>query len=511
MREEKGISLIKFLIIMVIIFCIIVISMISIKNSFQKSKANIYIAEMQLIQENVNIIRNKYKLREDYNPNETGNFNLYLQSLGFLNANSSNNLYKEKFNKIIEELNSSVVKNWDASTDTILTNYFYFEPEKLEEFFGIKNSNLYVIINFYSGNVISKDGIEEDNKIIYRQYDSKLGEELIISSIYNSEEVPKIEITENYGLSQKIKISLKNYKTRILKAYYYTNNEETKKLCNTLKNYSYVEDENSIYFNIDTSGKYTFIIEDTNFVQYPKVELEVNLCNSPILLENMMGIYWDENGVEKQITSEYDGNWYNYSKEKLYMANAKTEDGNYWVWLPRYLYKETTEGIDIQFVNGVSQIPTNNMVLTGYKVKEAFSNDSEFEGIWVAKYQTNVEEEKVNIKPGKTLYFTETKKAIDIYESFIDKVLKKYTSIMSEAERNSILDFSEFMGIEITNDLVHYAGGAPNEEGFKENIQYSSTNNISGIYDLITSENEITIDSKPNEEGRFRGVIKIQK
>lgn len=510
MREENGISLIKFIIIIVIIFCIVTISIISIRNSLNKKKINIYIAEMQLIQENVNIIRNKYKLWENYNPNEAGNFNSYLQSLGFLNANSSNNLYQEKFKKNIEILNSEVVRNWDSSTDTILTNYFYFNPEDLEEFFGIKKSNLYVIINFYSGNVISKDGIEEENKIIYRQYDSKLGEELIVSPIYNNKEVPQIEIVENYGLSQKIKISLKN-NTRILKVYYYTNNEENKKLCNTLKNYSYVEDENSIYFNIDTSSKYTFIIEDTNFVQYPKIELDVNLCNSPILLENMVGIYWDENGNEKQITSEYDGNWYNYSKEKLYMANAKTEDGNYWVWLPRYLYKETTEGIDIQFVNGISKIPTNNTVLNGYKVNGAFSNNSEFEGIWIAKYQTNIEDKKINIKPGKTLYFTETKNAINIYNNFIDKKFKKYISLMSEVEKNAILDFSESMQIKIANDLVHYAGGAPNENGFKENTQYSSSNNISGIYDLITSESEVFKESNPKEEGRFRGVIKIQK
>lgn len=511
MRKENGISLMKFLVLIVIIFIIVIIAVYSMKNAYEKSNANKYIAEMQLIQEKVNFIRNEYKLWDKYNPNEAGNFNSFLIGLGFVNANSPNNVYMEEFKNIINELNVKVLKNWDSSTDSILTNYFYFSPEELEELLGIKNKNLHVIINFYSGNVISKNGIKENNQIIHRQYDSELGDDLIITSIYNSIVTPTIEIIENKGLTQKIKLSLKNDNTHIYKAYYYKDAIENKKLCNTLKNYYYIENENAIYFTIDVSGKYTFIVEDSNFVQYPKIELEVQLCNPPILLENMMGIYWDEHGIEKQITSEYDANWYNYSKQNLYMANAKTEDGNYWVWLPRYLYKETTEGIDIQFVNGTSKIPTNNTILTGYKVQETFSGNNELEGIWVAKYQTNIEEEKINIKPGKTLNFIETRVAINIYEKYLDKSLRNYINIMTENDRKAILDYSKFMNIEILNNLIHYAGGSPDENGFKKNIQYSSTNNESGIYDLFTSENEITKDSKLNEEGRFRGIIKIQK
>ena len=60
----------------------------------------------------------------------------------------------------------------------------------------------------------------------------------------------------------------------------------------------------------------------------------------------------------------------------------------------------------------------------------------------------------------------------------------------------------------ISNNLVHYAGGSPDEDGFKKNIQYSLSNNIYGVYDLLTSANEITKNSKWNEEGRFRLVLK---
>lgn len=509
MKREEGITLIRFLGLILIFIFLITIGIISLDNARQKSNVNKYISEMQLIQEKVNVIRSKYKLWEEYNPNEAGNFNLYLKSLGFTNANSPNNIYMDEFQNIINELSLTTIKNWDPSTDSIITNYFYFTPEDIVELLGIKDIDLYIIVNFNSGNIISKNGIKENGKIIYRQYDSKFGTDLKVSAIYNSAIVPELEIIENRGTSQKIRIALKNKDTKILKGYYYFNDDENKKICNNFKNYSYKQDENAIYFNIDISGKYTFIIEDTNFVQYPKVELDVALCNPPILLENMMGIYWDEFGVEKQIISEFDSNWYNYSKSNLYMANAKTEDGNYWVWIPRYLYKETTEGIDIQFVHGITKIPTNNSVLTGYKTQEAFSNENEFEGIWIAKYQTNFDENEINIKPGKTLHFTEKYNAVNIYQKYSDKTIRKYIDVMGENERESVLDFSKFLGIEISNDLVHYAGGSPDEEEFKQNVKYSNTNNMSGIYDLITSENEITKDSKSEEQGRFRGILKI--
>ena len=81
---------------------------------------------------------------------------------------------------------------------------------------------------------------------------------------------------------------------------------------------------------------------------------------------------------------------------------------------------------------------------------------------------------------------------------------------MSENDLNAALILSKALDVEISNNLVHYAGGSPNIDDFKNNTKYSSTNNIYGIFDLLTSENEITSDSKPNEIGRFRGVISIK-
>ena len=92
--------------------------------------------------------------------------------------------------------------------------------------------------------------------------------------------------------------------------------------------------------------------------------------NSPKLASNMTAIYWEDN-IERKLldsnTEEEWNNWYNYvaatddpttDEDDLNAskwANAVTEDGSYWVWIPRFAYKinSDTQTIDIKFINGV--------------------------------------------------------------------------------------------------------------------------------------------------------------
>ena len=48
---------------------------------------------------------------------------------------------------------------------------------------------------------------------------------------------------------------------------------------------------------------------------------------------------------------------------------------------------------------------------------------------------------------------------------------------MSENDLNAALILSKALDVEISNNLVHYAGGSPNIDEFKNNTKYSSTNN----------------------------------
>lgn len=515
---KNKMTLSNLCIFIIIIFLIIILISYALIDGKKLSNMQKFVAEMELIQEKVNLIRKEYINWEEYDSNEAGNFNLYLQELGFDNANGSTNIYINEFNNIIDELGKSNLESWE-DTDSIITNYCYFNPQSLQGKLGLDDINKYVIINFYTGNIISKDGIEDkfnSNKLIYRQYDTKIGNKLVLTPINNPEILPKLEILENNGLNQKIKIYLSEEKNienvpDILEVYYIDKENENRNKCSMLNNYIYESSEKAVYFTMEKSGEYSFIVEDTNHIEYPKIDLEINLCNPPVLLDDMKGIYWDENGEEIEIENNNDYNWYNYAKDTLKMANAKTSDGNYWVWVPRYVYRETEDNVFVDFVQGETQNSTRNKSVRGYKTQEAFEEDGGVKGIWLSKFQVNDgNSTKLIIKPGETLTIAKKKIAERNCVNLLPENIRKYSKLMSESEKNAILLYSKAMEVQITNDLIHYSGGSPLENGFIENGKYSSTGNIYGIYDLITSENELTTNSSDSEEGRYRPVLKIK-
>ena len=151
----------------------------------------------------------------------------------------------------------------------------------------------------------------------------------------------------------------------------------------------------------------------------------------------MEAVYWsDEDATTELTASTFTSNMYNYSMgngvedtKQAKWANAKTtDDGSYWVWIPRYAYSliyyeeeervhETTEktqygDIDILFMYGTSDTHYRDVngnpqpLPEGYKVHPAFQAmateedfatnplgkwDTELEGIWVAKYEASKE------------------------------------------------------------------------------------------------------------------------
>ena len=97
-------------------------------------------------------------------------------------------------------------------------------------------------------------------------------------------------------------------------------------------------------------------------------------------------------------------------------------------------------------------------------------------------------------------------KAEDISNKLMDSSLTEYARLGISQELDAAGIIAKAYGIEIANDLVHYAGGSPNEKEIVNNIKYSSTNNIFGVFDLNTSETEITQNSN-EDEGRFRLIL----
>ena len=138
--------------------------------------------------------------------------------------------------------------------------------------------------------------------------------------------------------------------------------------------------------------------------------------NTPNLGSGMTAIKWDEtanNGAGDWVeTTGDDKDWYDYSNKKW--ANAITEDGSMWVWIPRFAYQiesgynksgadinpdDATTGagtINIKFMKG-----TTNEAADGTKtwdnvsgegkwnIHPAFNYGKTVSGIWVAKFEAS--------------------------------------------------------------------------------------------------------------------------
>jgi len=154
------------------------------------------------------------------------------------------------------------------------------------------------------------------------------------------------------------------------------------------------------------------ITDFDNLLQYVKEEG----VNKPKLLDGMAPIKFTTNLVT-ETTSENDANWYSYTDKQW--ANAQTEDGSMWVWIPRFAYKIVNDGtnapVDVVFLVGSTDnyydtdgnLQTAKRAksateivdtTTGYTVHPAFTNetsiqyanggwDEELTGIWVAKFE----------------------------------------------------------------------------------------------------------------------------
>ena len=134
-------------------------------------------------------------------------------------------------------------------------------------------------------------------------------------------------------------------------------------------------------------------------------------ANAPELLTGMKPVIFNEDGTTVEATNEY--TWYNYEKKQW--ANAETEDGSLWVWIPRFAYKITYNddnnksaggSIDIVFLNGTSNeyikdgitaTASTTLDTSTYTVHPSFKKaengdysngewSEDIPGFWVAKF-----------------------------------------------------------------------------------------------------------------------------
>ena len=215
------------------------------------------------------------------------------------------------------------------------------------------------------------------------------------------------------------------------------------------------------------------------------IHSSVSFPNAPVLYKDMTPIKWD-NLYEVETTSN-DLDWYNYENKKW--ANAKDEDGNYWVWIPRYTCKISGDSIDIVWSSG-----TVDYTEDGYMLHPAFVADTyvggnpneygsykngigrnELTGFWVAKYMVSDNDGKVSITPNKQPDVSK-----NIGEAFntcfnMDSSLGISTHLIKASEWGAVSYLTKAFGVIPTENNTGLTG---------TNVANSTTNNYYGVFDM---------------------------
>ena len=160
--------------------------------------------------------------------------------------------------------------------------------------------------------------------------------------------------------------------------------------------------------------------------------------NKPEIMTGMTAIKFteptgnteDTKGKEEKVSDSSKNDWYNYSEKKW--ANAQTEDGSMWVWIPRYAYKinKSNQTFDVVFLVGTTdnyydkdgKLQTAKRQTSetdipdatkNYVVHPAFTNESsigyanggwrkELTGIWISKFEAGyVDKDTFNANKAK--------------------------------------------------------------------------------------------------------------
>jgi type II secretory pathway pseudopilin PulG len=261
--------------------------------------------------------------------------------------------------------------------------------------------------------------------------------------------------------------------------------------------------------------------------------------NPPKLGSGMTPVYWDSEGNEiSKIDTRYNAkDWYDYAEQTgltvaggtSKWANAKTADGSYFVWIPRYAYKityyttatkttvsatNTVYGdIDILFLSGTSSTKyidkkTNTIkdLPLGYIVHPAFTNntslggwDEELTGLWIGKFEASSSDATIASEGTSTIFKvvpSVKSKLIYIIGDMYDKGIEYNQQLNSHMIKNSewgavaYLTHSKYgrNTTEITKNghtgkVTGYSGTtyAYNTDNGK---LASTTGNIYGIYDM---------------------------
>ena len=178
--------------------------------------------------------------------------------------------------------------------------------------------------------------------------------------------------------------------------------------------------ENGLQFSLDGNSWMPQSEYEKEIVKQDAEGIWDGNVNKPDLMSGMSAIKFTEptdstEGKDEKVSDSSKNDWYNYSEKKW--ANAQTEDGSMWVWIPRYAYKinKSNQTFDVVFLVGTTDnyYDKDGKLQTAkrqtsetdipdatkdYVVHPAFTNESnigyvnggwkkELTGIWVSKFE----------------------------------------------------------------------------------------------------------------------------
>ncbi len=340
-KDNKGITLVALIITIILMSILVTVSAYSGINTYRNMKVAEFIAQMQLIQSNVDNLVEKRNIDEFLTLGETTN--------------------SEQNNAISKAYSNHEITTSDTS------KYRAFTKEKALEIFNVEDLKSDIMVNFETREVVSLQGIEYNGKTYYTQYKLPNGQ-TIVSSKANSRTVnftmgsPIIN-----GLNCNLKINNISISNGTL-SYSEINSEKNPINWQIISNYTEKNKEYTV--NISKSGNYILKLRDNvSGEEYSSEDpINITVTNSPKTNVNI------EN--------------YNYSEGSSKWAYAQDEYNEEYVWIPRFAYKTDSEtgSIDIKFIKGNSNIATDNTYIDDeWKVHEKFTNNGEeLTGIWVS-------------------------------------------------------------------------------------------------------------------------------
>ena len=505
--NSKGITLISLVITIAVLLILASIATYSGIDVIRQSKLNKFTAEMKVMQTQVNDLYQKYTDGRS------------------VTIGGSTYTGDDILNKIGQDLpyNADSVFRSGASGITEKEGYRYYNQDTIKGL-NIDGVEGEFYVNVKNRSVISTEGLEYEGTTYYTL-------EQLPNGLYNVDYEdkntgkPTFDVSiENIGDKNRIVISNINYNGYVDK-WQVKYQKEGQDYWSTSEDLSFVVLEDGLYKVKIVNGN----IESDE----KKVMISDGRWNGSVNIPNLKGdmepVYWDESNNEVNLEDDnFDSTkWYDYNSNKW--ANAKTSDGSYWVWIPRYEYQvinNVTDSSQAGTVN-VNFIPTSTTEASSsdYYIHPAFRNDSsnnfsnggwdsELAGFWVAKYEMSMEDGNGNhvettssngnvglsdtvkmvSKPGVTSW-----RYINIANSYTNSYnydRTKESHLMKNSEWGAVafLTHSKYgrKGQEVTinSNSSYYTGGGTGEAYKTTNTNQSSTGNITGIYDLNGGANE---------------------